>query len=61
MLSLWSGMTPSLPGGSIARTRAKYKDMNCLWDLLRTMKQPEEPRETKHTGEKLASQGALSQ
>jgi len=26
--------------------------MNCLWDLLHAIKQPEEPIETRHTGEK---------
>src|SRR5438552_17755531 len=45
-------MTTSLPSRSIACTCAKYKGMNSLWDLLHAMKQPEEPIEIRHTGEK---------
>ena len=41
-------MTTSLPSRSIARTFAKYKGMDCLWDLLHAMKQPEEAEEARH-------------
>ena len=47
-MSLWGGMTTSLPSRSIARTFAKYKGMDCLWDLLHAIKQPEEAEEARH-------------
>ena len=55
------GLTTLWIDASACRTCAKYKGMSSLWDLLHTIKQPEEPREIKHTGEKSASQAALSQ
>jgi hypothetical protein len=60
MLSLWSGMTTSLPRRSTAHTFAKYKGMNSLWNLLHIIKQLEEPRETKHTREKAFTGGSIT-